>query len=285
MSNRSFAPLAAAALFSLFLTGPISRSIATQERERDRGSGIERERSGGSAAGGSGGASSGVQRGGGGERGGEGPGTRIRPPGSDEWTLGVVPETTDTGVRVRDVVGGSPANRAGLERGDVIVNVEGYQVGRVGGRDYPLDRELNLRADSRGKVRLLVQDRRNNRLTNMDVQLERGSSRPPRDGKLSGDVTYRVGGALPRDAQLRIAMVERTLLGKRTIAETTIAVRGAPPHRFELTYPMSQVDSKKQYEVEADILSNGRSIYEEDGTYRVKPEDAPARLTIQMRRS
>lgn len=105
------------------------------------------------------------------------PGARILPPGPDwgggRWVLGVTTQTTSTGVRIRSVMPGSAASRAGLERDDVIVTVDGFQVGRVGGWNYPLGEELQFRAGRGGDVLLLVQNRRNDQLVNLPVQLTR----------------------------------------------------------------------------------------------------------------
>lgn len=105
------------------------------------------------------------------------PSARVVPPGTgwggDRWVLGVTTQTNSTGVRVRSVMPGSPASRVGLERDDVIVTVDGFQVGRVGPRNYPLGEELQFRAGRRGDVLLLVQNRRNDQLLALPVQLTR----------------------------------------------------------------------------------------------------------------
>jgi hypothetical protein len=101
------------------------------------------------------------------------------PPGRDgyrfrrpQWWLGIYATNTPTGVVVTRVVPGSPASRAGLEQNDRIVSVNGYQVGYVTQRFYPLGEELQRRAGPRGDVTLLVQNWRNNRLLNIDVRMQ-----------------------------------------------------------------------------------------------------------------
>lgn len=100
------------------------------------------------------------------------PHTRIAPPIAG-WKLGVYAFNTPAGVRITRVQPGSAAARAGLEPGDVVVTVNGYQIGQVGSRLYPLGDELQRRAGPRGEVFLLVQNVRNRDLVNMNVRLQR----------------------------------------------------------------------------------------------------------------
>lgn len=100
------------------------------------------------------------------------------PPRGD-GKLGVWAHNTDSGVVITRVARGSAAERIGLERGDRIVSVGGYQVGYVGDLLYPLGFELRRHADSRGDVLLLVQNVRNKDLMNLTARLDR--DRPDRD--------------------------------------------------------------------------------------------------------
>lgn len=89
------------------------------------------------------------------------------------WRLGVYAVNTRTGVRITQVMPGTAAANQGLEPGDRIVSVDGYQVGYVRGRLYPLGDELQRRAGPRGNVLLLVQNVRTQELQNMEVTLDR----------------------------------------------------------------------------------------------------------------
>ncbi len=102
---------------------------------------------------------------------------RVRPP-QRPWQLGVYAVNTSTGVRVTRVIPGTPAAREGLEPGDVILTVDGYQIGFVNGRLYPLGEELARRAGPRGHVTLLVQNVRNRTLLNMEVSFLRDREGP-----------------------------------------------------------------------------------------------------------
>lgn len=90
------------------------------------------------------------------------------------WYLGVYGHYSDTGLLLTHVYPRTPAARFGLEVGDCIVAVNGYQIGDVFNARLHLDVALQRHASRSGWVRLLVQDRRTLRLLNVDVQLIRG---------------------------------------------------------------------------------------------------------------
>jgi hypothetical protein len=110
------------------------------------------------------------------------PQTRIAPPPGDDrpyilparrWMLGVHAYNTESGVVVTRVLPGSAASEVGLEPRDVIVTVDGFQVGYIGGQLYALGDELQHRAGPQGGVRLLVQNWRDNQLVNLVPRLRR----------------------------------------------------------------------------------------------------------------
>lgn len=103
---------------------------------------------------------------------------QILPPQPSRWRLGIFAYNTDTGVVVTRVVSGSPAARIGLERGDRIVTVGGYQVGWINDRLYPLPAELEAQAGPGGRVLLLIQNVRGGGLLNRVVNLEPAHNRP-----------------------------------------------------------------------------------------------------------
>jgi len=90
------------------------------------------------------------------------------------WHLGVFGHYTTTGHLLTQVFPNTPASRAGLEPGDRIITVNGFQVGDVLDRQYPIDFLIQRHASPSGFVRLLVQNRRTLRLHNLDVRLARG---------------------------------------------------------------------------------------------------------------
>ena len=100
-------------------------------------------------------------------------------PPRGEWKLGVWGYNTDSGVVITRVAPGSAAHGQGLEVGDRIVSIGGYQVGYVGDLLYPLGYELQRQAGPRGEVLLLVQNVRGKELMNLNVRLTGGGRGRP----------------------------------------------------------------------------------------------------------
>ncbi len=174
-----------------------------------------------------------------------------------KWRLGIYPEDTDTGVRISEVVRGSAAERAGLERDDRILAVHGYQVGYVNGTLYDCGQEFERHADTQGWVRILVQNNRDGKLLNMPLQLD------PRHQGITGTVAYRDRTALPRDAVLNVELREVLSYGNsRPITLTRQSYTAArQPISFSLDYDPTQIDSRRNYVLHANITSGGRQIY------------------------
>lgn len=174
-----------------------------------------------------------------------------------KWRLGIYPEDTDTGVRVTQVVRGSAAERAGLETNDRIISVHGYQVGYVNGTLYDCGQEFERHADSQGWVRVLVQNNRNGQLMNLPIQLD------ARHQGITGTVAYRDRQSLPRDAVLNVELREElSYNNSRPITLTRQSYTAArQPITFELDYDPTQIDSRRNYVLHANITSGGRQIY------------------------
>ncbi len=99
-------------------------------------------------------------------------------PERHRWRLGVQAYNTDSGVVITRVLPNTAAQRFGIEPGDRIVAIGGYQVGWVQDQLFPLGAELQRHADQRGRVNLLVQNVRTRGLLNLPVQLDAYGSRP-----------------------------------------------------------------------------------------------------------
>lgn len=203
-------------------------------------------------------------------------------PGYGQWRLGVNVDTTDVGVVIRDVAQRSAAARLGLERGDVIVAINGYQIGRVADRVYPLDEELQRRASPRGDVRLLVQDRRTLRLLNMDVRLDRWE--PARDAVVRGHVTYRERMALPSGAELRLQLERRTPKSREIVSRTITPVYGTSPLPFEFRYPLDAVRVDGDYGLTAEIWSRGTRLFTSRSRHPITPGANESGVELQLKK-
>lgn len=177
-----------------------------------------------------------------------------RPP---RWRLGVYSQDTDTGVKINRVVPDTPADRAGLEANDVIVAVNGFQVGIVHGEHFDCGYEFETRADADGNVMLLVQDHRNNGLVNLPLQLE------SRMESVTGEIAFRDRVSMPADAEVRIELREfiRHDAPLVMLANTTISDIRRIPIPFEIEYDPLDIDPRRTYMVHASIISNDRTLY------------------------
>ena len=183
------------------------------------------------------------------------------------WRLGVEVQNTEAGVLVVGVYPNTAAQRQGIEVGDVLVAIGGYQVGYVGGVLYDISDEFTLRADRFGRVDMLVQNRRDARLTNMTIGLDpRGTDGmipiwPPistpvveTTHRLVGLVSYRESIRLPNDARLRVELVEFDRLGRerRVVAQHSAATLGQQkPLSYDLTFRTATLDPANKYAVRA----------------------------------
>ena len=224
------------------------------------------------------------------ERPGMGP--RLVPPRPDRpefdarWYLGVEVEYRNYGAVITRVRRSSPAQRAGLEPRDVIVTVRGYQVGHVNHQLYPLERELDLRADRRGNVLLLVQNHRDGTLMSTPVRLEpfRRPLGPPRGAPLIGTVTARGVTRLPRGAVLTVRLVDITDAQPAPIAQQRYTDLGPLPIPFELDYDADQIEPGRSYALQAAVTINGLPTYHTQ-RYRVFQDGAPRRVDMVLESS
>lgn len=187
------------------------------------------------------------------------------PPASGQrWKMGIEAEDLDYGTRITHVYNDTPASRAGLEVNDVIVTVNGYQVGMVQGQLFDAGEEFQRRADRRGFVSLLVWNGRDGSLVNRTVRLERnlgGIPRPNRPVALNGRVTYRERIALSRSAVLEVRLVDANArVLPVVLADATFTNIGQSPIPFSLEYEQADVDPNQTYVLEAQIWDRGRML-------------------------
>lgn len=191
---------------------------------------------------------------------------RYLPPGSNNPTnyrLGVTVRNTETGVLINSVQPGSPASRAGLEAGDTIVTVGGYQVGYVESRLFDLGDEIARRVDTRGQVTLLVRNRRNGNLVNVPVSFS-GNSGGGGVLSVSGVVSIRDRITPSRNAILTLRLLDITHNHWQHVPVQTINLR-APrtwPMEYQLDVNANKVTPGHRYAIEAEVKEGVRTILE-----------------------
>lgn len=198
-------------------------------------------------------------------------------PTTRRWRLGVYSRDTDTGVRIEQVITGSAAARARLEARDVIVAVNGYQVGWVGGALFDCSTEFERRADENGWVALLVQNNRDGKLVNVQMQLE--SRMQNIQGSLALD-----GRQIPQGAivQVELREIVRPEAPPVTVASTQLTDLTRYPIPFKIEYDPLQVDSRRSYVVTANVRQNGRLLYDTAQNYPVLAPGQPKQIAIAM---
>ncbi|HPF41406.1 MAG TPA: YbaY family lipoprotein [Phycisphaerae bacterium] len=205
---------------------------------------------------------------------------RPRPIADGQWVLGLTGDDTDVGVRVTNVLRGTAADRAGLERDDIIVNVGGYQVGVVDGRRFDMGEELQRQADRAGRVSLLIQNRRDRRLQNVVVQMEW----VPNRAHVTGTVSYRERIALPPEAVCFVELVEVDVRGRpvRVLEKQLIRMGTASSAIYDIEYDPRSIEPNRRYAVQARIEMNGRLLMDTPSTYYVLTQGGPDRVDILM---
>lgn len=181
------------------------------------------------------------------------------------WKLGVEGEDLDVGVRLTHVYFPTPASRAGLEVNDIIVSVNGFQVGVVNGRVFDIAEEFQRRADARGYVTFLVWNHRDRTLVNRTVRLERNLEvgRPTRSARIAGTISSRERFVIPQGAVLDIHLLEVNRDGRYSspVADQVVSAPNGLPANFDLEFDRDDIDPNRDYVLEAHVYIRGRLQY------------------------
>lgn len=190
-------------------------------------------------------------------------GARYLPPAQVQpgrYVLGVNVRNTPTGVEIASVNPGGVGQRSGLEPGDVIVAVEGAQVGFVGGRLNDLGDEIARRVDGAGRVTLLVRNRRDGGLVQVPIQFNQAVSRA-----VVGRIFVQPGVAVPGSAVVTIRVLDVTQPQWQNVAvvQGQAAVTALPfPYRLDLP----PLPPNHRYAIDAWIEDRGRVLAQTPGS-------------------
>jgi uncharacterized lipoprotein YbaY len=184
-------------------------------------------------------------------------GGRYLAPGSPwggRYVLGINVRNSPAGVEVVSVQPGSVAQQAGIEPGDVIITVAGYQVGFVGDRLHDLGDEIARRIDGSGRVAVLVRNHRSGGLVTVPIQFGAVGSRA-----VVGRISVQTPMAVPPTAlvTVRVLDVTHAQWSDVAVAQGQAAATAFPlPYRLDLPalYP------QHRYAVDARIEDRGLLI-------------------------
>lgn len=197
----------------------------------------------------------------------------------NSWRLGVAIQNVDTGVVLTDVEAGMPAQQAGLETGDIIVNVDGFQVGYVEGALFDLGDEIRRRVDQNGKVDFLVFDNRNRRLQNLPVTLVQQNA-----ASIRGEVICRERITLTQQAVLTVRLRDVTYPNWQNVevGKQVITNPKHPPIPFAIAVDKSQIYQDHKYAVDAYLVDNGKIVLQSSAALPVNPLGNNAALQVNL---
>jgi uncharacterized lipoprotein YbaY len=197
----------------------------------------------------------------------------------NSWRLGVAIENADTGVVLTDVERGMPAESAGLERGDVIVNVEGFQVGYVDGALYDLGDEIRRRVDQQGKIDFLIYDQRRRQLKSLPVTLVQQKA-----GGVRGEVVCRERITLTQQAVLTVRLRDVTYPNWQNVevGQHVIPNPKHPPIPYSIQFDRSQIYADHRYELDAWLVDRGQIVLQSPSPVAVSPlsSNSPVQVTL-----
>lgn len=218
-----------------------------------------------------------------------GPGdARLLPPGLPQLgpgqapihRLGILSRNTNTGVEILQVSPNSVAQRAGLEAGDVIVTVAGYQVGMVGERLFDIGDELARRVDRRGRVTLLVRNRRDGALYNVPCAF------PVAMHLITGRITAADNRPLMANNSLTIRVVDitRPNWNDSVIAEQSFNGARFWPLDYRLEIDPDRIQPGRRYGIVTRVFQQGLVVQDSGTPTPLSFAEAGDRVNMSLRR-
>ncbi len=191
-------------------------------------------------------------------------------------SIGVYVEDYEVGALIKRIEPNSPAQRAGLKPEDLIVAVNGQQVGYtpLGYVDVGLQAS---RSAVEGKVTALIADGRTGKLQNVPIELQQSAVR------VSGTVRLNERVSLP-DSYLKVAIrnVSRPFYEVHGGSITTV-VRGPGPFNFELMIDAKTILAQDQYDIIAEVTdARGNILYRMMQPLAINPRTTTTPLLLNL---
>ena len=198
--------------------------------------------------------------------------SRYRPPGGVQ--LGVRVRNLDTGVEITYVFPNSPAARVGLQPGDRIITVGGYQVGYVDNKLFDLGDECNLRVTPNGMVRTLVHIQRTTHLSIFDIPVGAPVPVTPPigvippinpgwgQGIISGTLQLDRPLSVPFGSVMQIQLIQEGLNGLPDVPVADTALRNFQgfPSNYSMVYRSGNLVPGRRYYVDARLMLNNQIL-------------------------
>jgi len=178
---------------------------------------------------------------------------RPAPPRAGAYRLGINIQNTPVGVQVVEVGPTSLAKSAGVEAGDTIVAVAGYQVGYVGEKLFDLGDELARRVDPSESVTLLVRSGRTGGLANVPVRFASASK------NVTGRIVSDGRARLPASGTVTVRVLDVTYPQWENVSVAQVQLPATEfPMRYQVTLPA--LAAGHRYAVDARGEHGGRIV-------------------------
>jgi len=190
--------------------------------------------------------------------------------------LGVMARNTTAGVEIVSVSPGSVAQSSGLDVGDTIVTVAGYQVGLVGDRLYDLGDEVSRRISPAGQVPMLVHVKRTSELAIKPVQFDVATR------SVSGVLTAEGNATVPRTSLITVRLLDVTEPQWRDVALTQgqLPVTGGFPVSYRLDPP--PLTPQHRYAIDARVEDGSRLLLQTPAPIAIAWPDRDQRIDLVL---